>query len=86
MKLAEAVCMVERACSERAQDGRNTEIQQIDCEFADACTAMAYVYFLGDDEPAVLLVDLEMSVTEETFDRAALKQALLISTPASVVH
>jgi hypothetical protein len=44
---------------------------------------MANLYFAGAEDPLTLLIDLEMSASEETLDRNALSQALLASSPTA---
>jgi hypothetical protein len=81
MQIAEASFTIERARIERGCD-----VEQVDIEFADPRTAMMFIYFVGDEEPLMLLVDLPTLTSEATFDRDALKQALLGSAPAPSVH
>ena len=86
MRRAEATFEIELEIQARSRDGCSSEIAQIDCELADARTAMVFVYFRGDDEPFTRLVDLERPVSKASFDRRALSQALLTSPPVSPLH
>ena len=86
MRLVEARFEVERMVQARGLHGCSIEVEAVGCELADASTVVAYIYFMGDEEPLTLVIDLEAPVTEETLDRDALSQALLSSSPAPSVH
>jgi hypothetical protein len=81
MQIAQARFEIERELQAR----NGSMVTQIDCEFADAGVAMAYVYF-DHGEPLDLLIDLPRPTTEATFDRRALAQALCPSTAPPVLH
>ena len=88
MQLARAAHDFETLVRARAQHGRSVDVEQVDVELGEACTACAFIYFRGDDEPMLLLVDLEQPMDENTFElnRDALLLGLLSVVPVSPVH
>ena len=83
MRMPQAVFEVERVAAGLSAAGQACTIEQIDWVLADSRTAVAHLYFAGAEEPLTLLLDLEMSASEETFDRDALTRALLTSSSAA---
>jgi hypothetical protein len=59
VQTARAAFELETLIQARAKAERPTVIEQVDCELGDENTACAYVYFRGDDEPLMVLVDFE---------------------------
>ena len=83
MRMPQAAFEVERVAAGWSAAGQACTIEQIDWDLADLRTAMANLYFAGAEDPLILLIDLEMSASEETLDRNALSQALLASSPTA---
>ena len=81
MRVAEAAFEVERAALARGT------VEQISLNLADPTAVMASVFFVADEEPLTLLIDLPAPISAATFDevRDALASALLPS-PSPSVH